>query len=670
MIYSMFSKSTAVAAGRVSTLAFLILMLAATPVFAKTPNDPYTRGSWFFDIINAYEAWDLQTSARDVVVAVIDGPMDTNHPELEDNLWSNPKERKDGVDNDGNGKTDDVIGWDFIHHDGDPSPEMEGARDTLAFHHASTVAGIIGAQGNNKTAVAGVAWDIKIMPLQVLGEDGSGLVDHVIDAIEYAIEQKVDIINLSFVGDDYDHEFYTVVKQAYASGILVVAASGNDGDGKGAGNLNFQRRYPVCLDSDEQVPFLLGVASTDKRDEPSIFTNYGSGCIDISAPGSGITSLSVHDPSNGFPSQILTGVSGTSIAAPFVSGVAALIKQRHPDMSPGQIIDVIKRSADDIEENSDLARGSMGAGRINAQAALKLAAQDRGGHGAEFVVMFDGGQWTNVRHFSHEYKKITQFITPVPFADIITLEIIDINRDGVQEVVYAYASDSGTRLVAYSLQGYKIFESDISDEVVRTVGLAGADVLRNGDGGIVVGFPADGQFKVVEYKADGDIFHWFNGGALESDLESVAISFSDTGFIYGLAHYGTHTVRSTWNFIGAFDKAKRFDVPDGNARPIAGNGNGRVLAYGAATGRSSAVTVIKEGQSAATTFSPYGSFMGGSSVTLIDWDVDGQEEVVVGAGPGGGPHVKIFSLEGELEGDFLAHGPQYDHGIFARAFLK
>ncbi len=666
----MFKSSITVAAGRFLALAFLIGSLVATPVFAKLPNDPYTLGSWFFDIINAKEAWDLQTSARDIVVAVIDGPVDTNHPELKNNLWSNPAERKDGVDNDGNGKTDDVIGWDFIHMDGDPSPQMEGARDTLAFHHGTTVAGIIGAEGNNKTAVSGMAWDVKIMPLQVLDEDGSGLVDHVVQAVEYAIEQKVDIINLSFVGDDYDHDFYKVVKRAYHEGIVVVAASGNDGNGKGGGNLNFKRRYPVCLDSDEQVPFLLGVASTDKRDEPSIFTNHGSGCIDISAPGSGITSLSVHDPSNGFPSQILTGISGTSIAAPFVSGVAALIKQRHPDMSAGSIIDVIKRSADDIDDKSDLARGAMGAGRLNAQNALKLAAQDRGGHGAEFVVMFDGGQWTNVRHFAHDYKKITQFITPVPFADIITLEIIDINRDGVQEVVYAYASDEGTRLVAYSLEGYKIFESVISAEVVRTVGLAGADVLRNGDGGVVVGFPSEGQFKIVEYKADGDIFHWFIGGELESDLESVSVSFSDTGFIYGLAHYGTHTVRSTWNFIGAFDKSKRFDVPDGNARPIAGNGNGSVLAYGAAKERSSAVTVIKEGEAAATTFSPYGSFLGGSSVTLIDWDVDGQEEVVVGAGPGGGPHVKIFSLEGELEGEFLAHGPQYHHGIFARAFLK
>ena len=666
----MISKGKVGHYGRLLALSFLTLTLVATPVFAKSPNDPYTRGSWFFDKISMKKAWDVQTSAKDVVVAVIDGPVDTDHPELKDNLWKNPRERADGVDNDGNGKTDDVVGWDFIHQDGDPSPQVKGAKDTLAFHHGTTVAGIIGAQGNNKTAISGVAWDVKIMPLQVLGEDGSGLVDHVIQAIDYAIDQEVDVINLSFVGDDYDHEFYKVVKKAYQRGIVVVAASGNDGDGKGGGNLNFKRRYPVCFDSDEQVPFLLGVAATDKKDEPSIFTNFGSGCIDVSAPGSGITSLGVHDPSNGFPSQILTGISGTSIAAPFVSGVAALIKQRHPDMSAGAVIDVIKRSADDIDGTSDLPRGSLGAGRLNAQKALELAGADRGGFGAQFVVMFDGGQWTNVRHFSHDYKKVTQFITPVPFEDIITLEIIDVNRDGVQEVVYAYASEVGTSLVAYSLEGYKIFESVISDQEVRAVGLAGADVLRNGDGGIVVGFPHEGQFKIVEYKADGDIFHWFNGGPLEKDLESVAISFSDTGFIYGLAHYGTHTVRSTWNFIGAFDKASRFDVPDGNARPVAGNGNGKVLAYGAAEGRASAVTVIKEGESAGTTFSPYGSFLGGSSVTLIDWDVDGQEEVVVGAGPGGGPHVKIFSLQGELEGEFLAHGPQYKHGIYARAFLN
>ena len=200
--------------------------------------------------------------------------------------------------------------------------------------------------------------------------------------------------------------------------------------------------------------------------------------------------------------------------------------------------------------------------------------------------------------------------------------------------------------------------------------MSGGDVIRDGKGGVTVAFPEAGKLKVVLYRRDGRIFHWFYGADLNASVESIAVRFSDTGFIYGVAHYGSFVERHTWNFIGAPVNTKRFEVPDGAKRPVAMNGNGSVMAFGAARGRASSVAVLEDGKTTLSTFSPYGEFMGGSSIALIDWDLDGKQDVVVGAGPGGGPHVKIFALDGTLKGEFFAHGPQYTKGILVRAFNR
>src|SRR3989344_23731 len=172
-----------------SLLASLFL---TTPVFAaKYPNDPYAIDQWFYEKIRMPDAWEKTTGSKKVVVAVIDGPMDIDHPDLVNNLWKNPVELKNGKDDDGNGLTDDIHGWDYIHMDGDPSPQTTGVEDTLSLHHATTVAGIIGAEGNNSIAGAGMNWQVQIMALQALDEEGTGLVSNVIRAINYAITKKV-----------------------------------------------------------------------------------------------------------------------------------------------------------------------------------------------------------------------------------------------------------------------------------------------------------------------------------------------------------------------------------------------------------------------------------------------------------------------------------------------
>lgn len=648
-------------------------ILIAEPVFAaRYPNDPYAIDQWFYEKIRMPEAWEKTTGSQNVVVAVIDGPMDIDHPDLVNNLWKNQAELKNGKDDDGNGYTDDINGWDFVHMDPDPSPRTTGVADTLSLHHATTVAGIIGAEGDNGTAGAGMNWQVQIMALQALDEEGAGLVSNVIKAIRYAISKKVDVINLSFVGEGFDTEFHDVIKDAYDKGIVVVAASGNDNDDLDGGNLNFKKRYPVCYDGDVDTPFILGVAALRKDDTMAVFSNYGSACIDLSAPGASISSLGVHAPGDGFGSQFITGLSGTSIAAPFVAGAAALLKAAYPKLSAADIINVLRNTAIEVDSKNSLPRGSLGTGRLDVAAAIEKAGNlQQEKSGAEFVVMFDGGEWTYVRNFDHKFQKKSQFIVPVPFGQIITLEVIDVNRDGVQEVVFVYANKTvGTQLVAYSLQGFKIFESQISPKQVKAVGISSGDVVRDGKGGITVAFSEDSQLKVILYKANGKIFHWFYGAELGSALESVAVRFSDTGFIYSVIHYGTHMERYTWNFIGAFVTMKKIEVPDGLKRPVAMNGNGSVIAFGAGRGIPSSVSVLEDGKAAAASFMPFGSFTGGSSVMLIDWDLDGAQEVVVGAGPGGGPHVKIFALDGTLEGEFSAHGPQYNRGIFARAFLK
>ncbi|MDQ5931782.1 MAG: thermitase, partial [Patescibacteria group bacterium] len=198
------------------------LFLSPSVVLALVPNDPQLNLKGGVESLQLPQAWDITQGSSDVIVAVIDAGVDISNSDLTENIWLNPKEQSDGVDNDGNGLIDDVRGWNFVKNNGDVRPiAAAGETSRIGLNHGSVIAGIIGAVGNNGVGGAGVNWRVKILPLKILDERGEGDTDLAVKAIDYAIQKKASIINLSFVGPTPSLDFIQAVRRAYRAGILV-----------------------------------------------------------------------------------------------------------------------------------------------------------------------------------------------------------------------------------------------------------------------------------------------------------------------------------------------------------------------------------------------------------------------------------------------------------------
>jgi len=331
----------------------LIFGLFYKPVLAlaRIPNDPFAE-QWSFEDSKVYEAWDKTTGSRDVVVAVIDNGFDTFHPDLYPNAWKNEDEVPDnGIDDDKNGFIDDVWGWDFssydVNHDNiftdaemdgnnNPRPWVVGRQQINDdIHHGSLVAGIIGAVGNNGVAGTGINWQVRLMNLKVIEVSGVGDLTPLHRAIYYAVDNGADVINISLVGD-VDDRVKESIKYAYDNGVAVIAASGNDRIA-----LNLSPVYPVCADAGEDEEWVLGVSAIDEDHYLASFSNTGSSCIDITAPGVSVSSTMRYAPRQGLEKLYGDNWNGTSFAAPFVSGAAALIKAIQPSWGAKQIYEAI-----------------------------------------------------------------------------------------------------------------------------------------------------------------------------------------------------------------------------------------------------------------------------------------------------------------------------------------
>ncbi|HYE59942.1 MAG TPA: S8 family serine peptidase, partial [Candidatus Kapabacteria bacterium] len=327
--------------------AFLVAFFVSgqTVLFAKTITDPAGE-QWAYRDTKVYEAWDVATGSRNVVVAVIDNGFDMYHPDLYGNVWKNDDEVPDnGVDDDKNGYTDDVWGWNFVPEDvngdgsidiaeqmgnNDPRPSVF-ASTPEAIHHGTVVAGIIGGLGNNQQDGAGINWRVRLMNLKVANNVGEGSMVGLDRAVRYAVDNGAHVINLSIVGD-VQTALRDVFRYAHEKGVVVVAAAGND-----SRFLNRSPQYPVCVDEGESEEWVLGVSAIDESHRITHFSNVGSSCIDITAPGVNIASTLRYSPQYGLQNTYGTGWNGTSFAAPFVTGAAALLKSMHPEWTAKEI---------------------------------------------------------------------------------------------------------------------------------------------------------------------------------------------------------------------------------------------------------------------------------------------------------------------------------------------
>jgi thermitase len=310
---------------------------------AFIPNDPRYPDQWGLPQIQAPQAWDVTQGSPAVAIAIVDTGIDLNHPDLAGKLWVNPGEIPgNGIDDDGNGKVDDVNGWDWVNNDNVPQDDIG---------HGTHVAGIAAAATNNGTGVAGVCPNCRVMALKVLDAGGSGTYSNIAAGIIYAADKGAKVINLSLGGYADSQLLRDAV--AYASQYAVVVAA--------AGNDNKQDRfYPAAYDD-----YVVAVAATDNNDQKAAFSNYGD-WVDIAAPGVSVWSTLYDDT--------YAAWSGSSMAAPFVSGVAGLVRSKNPSWSAGAARGQLLHTADGIDSLNPGYEGKLGAGRVNAYRAVTVAA--------------------------------------------------------------------------------------------------------------------------------------------------------------------------------------------------------------------------------------------------------------------------------------------------------
>jgi subtilisin family serine protease len=310
---------------------------------ARTPDDPSYASQWGLPIISAPAAWDHSTNCTATVVAVIDSGADYEHPDLAANIWTNPAEiAGDGIDNDGNGYIDDTLGWDFVTDDNDPMDDNG---------HSTHVAGTIAAVGNNARGVTGICWDGKIMALRAFDARGDGTLADVIEAMQYARIKGAKVVNASYAGADFSQAEYDTISLLDSAGILLIVAAGNEG----ADNDHLPS-YPAGYD----LPNIIAVAATDSNDQLASFSNFGPTSVHVAAPGVSVLSTYLNND--------YTFISGTSMASPYVSGLAALVWSSNPGLSAPQVKD---RILDCVDRLPDLSGKVFTSGRINANNSLQ-----------------------------------------------------------------------------------------------------------------------------------------------------------------------------------------------------------------------------------------------------------------------------------------------------------
>lgn len=319
-------------------------------------DEPDPADYYIFNVTDAYEAWDVRTDARNIVVAVIDDGVGYTHPDLAENIWINRGEvPNNGVDDDKNGFIDDNLGWDVIDNDNDPFPGQPYGANS----HGTHVAGTIGAHGNNGIGFAGVCWRARIMPVRVFDDTGFTSSAAIVAGIEYAVRNGAKVINMSLGGYGRNAAEESALEYARRKGVLVVCAAGNGGD-DGLGDDNDRlRSYPASYNFDN----IIAVSATGAAETLTGFSNYGFATVDIAAPGDLVFSTVIDD--DGTPDYDL--YSGTSMATPMTAGATALVWAEYRKEGYRRIR---KRILDGAERLPSLVGTNVTGGRLNVRRSI------------------------------------------------------------------------------------------------------------------------------------------------------------------------------------------------------------------------------------------------------------------------------------------------------------
>ncbi|MGZ3771782.1 MAG: S8 family peptidase [Bdellovibrio sp.] len=355
------SKISAVKANTVSTLfgdspiVSVEPNVVYRPLEMETPQDPFFKSQWGFrntgknnwvkgpegEDVHALEAWQITKGSHDIIIAVIDSGAKIDHPDLQENIYTNMAEKNGitGVDDDGNGYIDDIHGWDFANNDNNPDDELG---------HGTHVAGLIGASHNN-IGIAGMMANVQIMPLKFLTKERKGDTKNAVMAIDYAIKMGAKIINNSWGSENSSEILQKAIQAANDNGIIFVASAGN--------SKNDNEAKPM-FPSSYKIPNIIAVGATNGLGDKASFSNYGKSLVHVFAPGIYIVSLTPDDQD--------TYKTGTSMSAPIVSGALGLLLTQFPGMDVQTAKTRLMETTDNKEKFSEFGL----AGRLNTYRLL------------------------------------------------------------------------------------------------------------------------------------------------------------------------------------------------------------------------------------------------------------------------------------------------------------
>jgi hypothetical protein len=339
------------------------MVAIAEPVPANkmyyTPNDTDIARQSYLSTIRAFEAWDISKGDSTVLVGIVDSGFDFNHPDLKDKVHYNQNDPIDGIDNDNDGYIDNHYGWDFagatVPDDGPLVQDNNPQLPTAGVDHGISVAGCAAASTDNAIGIAGTGFNVKLVNTKHSPDDEPGALSIFAgyQGIVFMAETGVKIINCSWGGSFRSQIAADIVKRVIDDfGCLIIVAAGNDGE-----NL---AQFPASYDG------VLSVGASTSNDNAANFTNYDYS-VDIMAPGSNIYTT-VHNTAS---SGQYESTSGTSFSSPIVAGAAALAWSYRPELTPIQIGELLRITADPIDDIlAAKYKGKVGHGRLNMERAL------------------------------------------------------------------------------------------------------------------------------------------------------------------------------------------------------------------------------------------------------------------------------------------------------------
>jgi subtilisin family serine protease len=600
---------------------------------SSMPNDPFYSNQWYLEKIRANYAWEKlnnNLSKKNPVIAIIDSGIQINHPDLKNNIWENIDEiAGNGIDDDRNGFIDDKNGWDFVVNVNDPSPKFESGFTEEGIMHGTIVAGIAAATGNNGKGISGVAQNTKIMPLRVLNDKGEGRTSEVVRAIDYAIANGADIINLSFVGFNYSEALNEAIRRAYEIGIVIIAAAGNEqGEGHGY-NLSETPMYPVCHDGVNGENMVIGVASTDAMDQKTDFSSYGFSCVDITAPGVSIFSTTVYDSSKKGGDYVFDKYydgywSGTSMSVPMISGAIALILEANPSIKRQEAVNILLSTSDNISRLNPEYLGQLGSGRVNLEKAVSLALGRNNNQEFKVLTTPSGDKKSELKFFNQDGLEERTIDIYGQFRGGVNIASGDINGDGIYEIITGAGPGGGPHVRIFSNTGELKNQFFAYDKNLRSgVNVASGDI--NGDG----------IYEIITSQNQGEtsLIKIFSGDGKKLINQFLAYHPSFRG--------GVNIASGDINGDGIYEiitGAGPGGGPHVRIFDYLGNVKGQFFAYDK-------------------------NFRGGVNIASGDINGDGIYEIITGAGPGGGPHVRIFKNNGNLIGSFYSHETEFKGGV-------